>query len=319
MSRQIRLYPGSDPNILSNSQPGLNFSQHDQSRELWIDINSLSYLKFDHPVFCGIEKVFFYDFFHAPSRFSQKKLKTIQETSERYPTVWMTANAKETPGIICHRYDYVWNRTKISTLDKSPEWKQCSDHRCYIRSSLKNDFRKKKYLSLNRTINPYRKKLIEFLSTHDGYLSHVGAGRIIGNEYTTDSDIRNGITVPPAPGFFDDSYVSCQVESQYLGDESVIFTEKTYEHLIRGRIVLNFGPRDFYRCLENDGWKLPREVDLSWDSEKDDDLRFDGYLSCLRSIFEKKLTDIHDWFIGNNDVIEHNYQMLEIKPYDRLQ
>jgi hypothetical protein len=231
----------------------------------------------------------------------------------------MTTNAKQIPGITCYRYDYMWNRAKASILDGQPGWKQFSDTRCYSRPPVHYDFRNKKYLSLNRTTNLYRKKLIEFLVSYDGYLSDISSGKIIGNRYTTDLDIHNGVTVPPSPEFFNDSYVSCQVESQHLGSNSVIFTEKTYEHLVRGRIVLNFGPRDFYQCLKNDGWKLPQGIDLTWDCEKDDEKRFLGYLNCLASIFGKTQNDIHDWFIENQEVIDHNYNMLENKPYDILQ
>jgi len=319
MVRQIRLHPGSDPNILGNIQPGLNISQCDISPELWIDINSVFSINFDHPIFHGVKKVLFYDFFHAPSRFSQHTIETVYKTSIRYPTVWLTTNAKQIPGIICYRYDYIWNVVKSAVLDSTPGWKQVSDYRSYLRSPIHYTPRIKKYLSLNRSITPYRKKLIEFLGSYDGYLSNVSSGKIISNEYVPDTVVIQGTMVPPSQVFFNNSYVSCQVESQHLGIDSVIFTEKTYEHLVRGRIVLNFGPRDFYQCLENDGWKLPQGVDLTWDCEKDDEKRFQGYLNCLTLIFEKTQTDIHDWFIGNQETIDHNYNMLENKPYDILQ
>jgi hypothetical protein len=97
-----------------------------------------------------------------------------------------------------------------------------------------------------------------------------------------------------------------------------MFTEKTYEHLVRGRIVLNFGPCGFYQALELDGWKLPKNIDLSWDSEPNTEHRFNGYIEMLQTILNKPIEQLHEWFMINQDVVEHNYNMLENKPYNYI-
>jgi hypothetical protein len=106
--------------------------------------------------------------------------------------------------------------------------------------------------------------------------------------------------------------------------DNVIFCEKTYDHLIQGRFVLNFGPRHYYRTLVENGWKLPRGIDLSWDNiedqNKDDDElqdepRFARYIECLIKL-TSDVDTLHDLFITNIDVFEHNQQQLQQRPYD---
>ena len=94
-----------------------------------------------------------------------------------------------------------------------------------------------------------------------------------------------------------------------------MFTEKTYDHLIQGRLVLNFGAPGFYQALRADGWAVPDNIDFSWDSESNTELRFQAYLTMLRTVFE---SDLHELFVSNKTVIEHNYNMLHTKPYYTL-
>lgn len=315
--RRIRVYsyPGSSSplNVWTNLE-----IDSDRTDELWIDSNILSPLDLGHSAFDGINKVCFYDFFHAHVSLHPQILTNIKKVSERYDTVWYTGNAKSVPVVRCQRFDFLWNRTKWATLEGRVSWKQLGDARPYARSLMHWNRRRKKYLSLNRSITEYRRKLIDFLLDHDGYLSDLSKGHILINRFTTNDDILQGVCIPPDIKFFNNSYVSCQIESQYHGTESVVFTEKTYDHLIRGRIVLNFGPQGYYQCLANDGWLLPTGVDLSWDQEPDTKKRFQAYIHMLDGLFNLSLDGLHEWFLDNRGMIEHNYNMLEVKPYDTI-
>jgi hypothetical protein len=318
MSRKVRVYPGSDLGIRGLT-PWSNIEVDESlANELWIDINQISKLDFSKKYFHNIDLVCFYDFFHAFPRLSNKVIDIVTETSQRYPTIWYTCNAKSIPNVNCIRFDYLWNRSKWATLEGRTGWKHASNGIAYQRSPLTWNKRNKKYLSLNRTITNLRSKLINCLSKYDGYLSNCSKNIVLGNKFVSDIDIKQGVTVPPDYMFFSNSYISCQVESQYTGVNSVIFTEKTYDHLVRDRIVLNFGPCGFYKALENDGWKLPIEIDISWDQELDTDKRFDGYIGTMQNLLDKSLDQLHDWFMINQDVVEHNYNMLENKPYNYI-
>jgi len=315
-TRKIRLYRP-ESNVYGHCKTWLNVElDENNADEIWIDSNQYSEINTNDPLFNGIQKVCFYDFFHAHNFLDAALVKRITHISNHYPTIWYTCNAKLIRGIDCQRFDYLWNRTKWATLDGRVSWKHCSDSRAYVRSGLHWNQRPKKYLSLNRSLTEYRIKLIDFLAKYDGYVSNVSQNLVIGNEHISDNEISQGVTVPPSASFFDNSYISCQVESQYDGVDSVIFTEKTYDHLVRGRIVLNFGPPGYYSCLKNDGWLVPKFLDLSWDNEINNKIRFQGYLDMLNSIFIQTKENLHNWFLSQKDVIEHNYNMLESKPYD---
>ena len=107
----------------------------------------------------------------------------------------------------------------------------------------------------------------------------------------------------------------------------MIFCEKTYDHLIQGRFVLNFGPRHYYRSLVEHGWKIPVGIDFSWDNIEDqtvdwniadefaDEPRFVAYLDCLKKITTDQ-NALHDLFIANIDVFKHNHQQLQQRSYD---
>jgi len=309
--RPIKLYPGGDPNLTAVDP---DFVSDDRARELWIDCNVDVDLR--HPVFDCVDTVVFYDFFQVDSGFHINKIiTTIKQVAERFPTKWITANQLEVPGIVTKKFDYLWNRCKAAYADNVLGWKHIHDINAYTQHPIHFDSRPKKYLNLCRSSYDYRQQLYTFLQQFDGYSSNICSGKVLSNDLTTDKDIVDGKTVPPGREYFDNSYVSCQVESQYAGNQSVVFTEKTYDHLIQGRLVLNFGAAGFYQALRADGWAVPNCIDFSWDSDPNTATRFQAYLDMLHTVFE---SDLHALFVSNKTVIEHNYNMLHTKPYYRL-
>jgi hypothetical protein len=336
MSRQIRLYPFGDlnlplatdydPNEKNQTKPWINIEINTESAtELWIDSNHIESGSVDvipvdlsHKSFQNIEKVYFYDFFHTRCSLGEQTKENIQQVSRYYPTTWYTCNALPVEGITCVRFDYLWNWTRAAFLDNNTTWKRFGDPKAHQQHLLHFNRRSERYLSLNRGTNPYRQKLLEFLKSYDGFASDVGRGLILPNDIASEDDIQVGFIVPPAAHFFNNSYISCQVESQYDGIDSIIFTEKTYDHLIQGRLVLNFGPVGFYKALEADGWKLPIGIDLSWDSIQDTEHRFCCYINTLKNLFEMPMEQLHELFLLNYDTIKYNYNRLIDKPYDYI-
>jgi hypothetical protein len=131
------------------------------------------------------------------------------------------------------------------------------------------------------------------------------------------------MAAPPARKYFDNTYISAQVESLCKGP-TVLYSEKTYDQLIQGRFVMNFGPRHFYCTLVNNGWKLPVGVDYSWDDVEDHDTdshiidtepRFMAYIKSLVEL-ASNMEQLHELFVANVDVFAHNQQQLRQKPYD---
>lgn len=311
MTWPIKLYPGGDPNLPLVDR---SFVLDDAAGELWIDYTLDVDLR--HPAFNQVETVVFYDFFQVESGTRINKIiSTIKQVAERFPTQWITANQLEVPGINTKKFDYPWNRSKAAYADKRLGWKHINDINAYTQHPIHFNSRPKKYLNLCRSSYDYRQQLYTFLQQFDGYSSNVHSGKVLGNDLTIDQHIIDGQHVPPGREYFDNSYVSCQVESQYAGNQSVVFTEKTYDHLIQGRLVLNFGAPGFYQALRADGWAVPNNIDFSWDSDPNTATRFQAYLNMLRTVFE---SDLHELFLSNKPVIEHNYNRLHTKPYYRL-
>lgn len=288
---------------------------HENSNELWIDSSMPWDIDVNHEIFKGVDQVFFYDFFGATHSLTPKRKNEILNVAQKYKTIWYTANPLPVDGIQCVRFDHMWNRTKWAYLEGNLGWKYGVDVRAYQQYPLHWAPRRYRYLSLNRSSHELREKLYDFLATWPGWRSHVSKGVILGNDFATPADIAIGTTMLPAQHFFDSSYVSCQVESQYYGKDSIYFSEKTYDHLIQGRLVLNFGPPGFYSALAADGWMLPVGIDLSWDSIDNLFPRFDAYLGVLNDLFSKPIEQLHELFLDNAHVIEHNYNMLKTKPY----
>lgn len=322
MSTAIRIYPNHDRSLL-NLRHWIKSLDDPYRTRLWIDSNQLhaSELDFSHDCWQNIDQVCFYDFFHAHWRLSTAIVDQIRAVSARWPTTWYTGNCFTVPGIDCMRLDHMWNRCRAAYLDGIGGWKMLPDTGVYRQWPMRVDPRPYRYLSANRLLYPYRGRLVQFLREFpQQHLSSVTQGLVLGNSAVSDSEIVQGRLVPPDRHYFDTSYISCQVESQHLSalrDDcaSVYFTEKTYDHLIQGRLVLNFGPPGYYRALEQDGWLLPRHIDLSWDSETHDETRFQKYLDCLRQLFDLPLGRLHDLFLDNLDVLEYNHSRLQSKPY----
>jgi hypothetical protein len=324
--RKIRLYPGSDPS-LSNLRHWMTVEVdrwgdmvfHDvdsYANELWIDINlhNVDFLKSQPKILDGIEQVCFYDFFHVHENGGRFNLDHVQSLAQRFPVTWFTANATATSidAVNIKKVDYLWNRTKLAMIQGQTGWKHCGDARAYKQLPLNLNRREKKFLSLNRRMSAYRSKLYNYLSTkNNGFLSNVHKGLILKNKYNN----VDTVTVPPDSTFFDQSYISIQVESQTSGQQGIFFTEKTYDHLVQGRLVLNFGTSNFYSTLKNQGWKLFQGIDYSFDTITNDEERFQKFIDSLDNLLNLSLLDLHDLFLLNLPAIEHNHKMLYTKPY----
>ena len=320
----IRLYPESNPAIFSAILPWADIvNDNKNSKELWIDSNiqESDYIKRQPRAFDGIDKVCFYDFFHAQDYNQHISFEGIRGVARCFPTVWYTCNALPVENINCQRFDYLWNWCRRAYLEGKPSWNHYPCPKAYTQYPLNFNLRNKTYLSLNHAMTIFRTQLWERLQSYDnGYKSNVNQGLVLENEHVPSTkNIIMNYTFPPAGKYFHDSYITIQIESQVGGidkDQSVIFTEKTYDHLIQGRLVLNFGPCNFYKTLASDGWRLPLGIDLGFDQIPNDLQRFETYWKQIQQLLHLSSLDMHDLFMLNRDVIEHNYNMLESKPYD---
>jgi hypothetical protein len=307
--RNIKLYPHSDQSVLSTPWSP-TFTPSDISQELWIDFHVLHTVNLSHAVFKDVEQVVIYDWFHAPEAVDPGHLQMIEKIASAYPTKWITTNYIFNSPVQTQRFDYLWNRCRSAYLEGKPTWKQ-SEPANYQQWPLNWQPRSEKYLCMMNRPTTQRQRLLNLVKQYRGFYSDVSQGIVLQPQWGSSLS-----STPPSRSYWDQSYISCQVESMWRTGSAVTFTEKTYDHLIQGRLVLNFGPQGYYQVLAQDGWLCPRGVDLSWDSISNNELRFQQYLQMLQDLLQRSDSDLHDLFLLNKDVIIHNYHRLREKPYD---
>ena len=268
--------------------------------------------------------IVFYDTFHADPRMNNRWVPFIKQTSTKIPVQWITVNKLPIQDFPTIHYDFYWNRCKAIHLDGPWQfkWKNngipCGHH------ALQWQPRSHQYLApvSNYSLpdSPFNRiDLLNFLKQYSGFYSNKSENKYLETDSLNDDGIGHLLgNVPVAKHYYDNSYVSCQIESQCLTGGSIVFSEKTYDHLIQGRLVLNFGPQYFYQTLEQQGWRLWEGIDLSWDSIADDYVRWKKYIKCLRNLFDLDMPDLHDIFLLNKSNLEHNRQQLYDRPYDYL-
>jgi hypothetical protein len=336
MSRPIKLYPGSD-NFIFHMPYWLDVVEDPTATELWIDFHAIwSYemlllLTEDRTELMpsvhhaamieSAETIVLYDWMHGQETIEDYKFDWVRDLAKQKPLTWITLNPKPVDGVKTIHFDYYWNRTKRAFVDKQPI------HRLYgvenfQQYPIHTNHRQKKYLTYHlRDTEDYRIMIRDRLvNNHDGFYNDpkqniwlaANTPHPAGDVYT-----QSGVA-PPARVYYDESYVTCLVETQHLGTHSHLVSEKTYDNLIQGRGVLNFATPGFYGFLQSQGWKLPSGIDWSWDTVVDDRQRLDAYLGEIDKLFSRSLDDLHAWFLSNIDCWTHNQQMLASKPFHAI-
>lgn len=335
--RPVALLPGSSPEIFSNTQ-WLALCCDQESHELWVDANMLNDAGSRHCVSEDFphgtstfkmltwwlqhrttQKVVFFDFFHAAPLLDLDTIQIIQAFQNQISVAFVTICKLPIAGInnVFH-FDYYWNRTKSAYLDKKTSWKQ-GPAEDFNQWPIHTNARPYAMMSLTGANSWHHKKLLHEAVSHiSGYHSSPH-----GKSLHSDSLIEKLeylVATPPARKFFDDTYVSAQIESMFAGP-NVVLSEKTYDHLIQGRFVMNFGPRHYYQILLQDGWRLPDVPNFEWDNIDFHTIdltrcqRFKSFIYNLKMV-TADISKLHEIFLRNLSVFEHNQQLLLTKPYD---
>jgi hypothetical protein len=316
MLRQVKIYPGGVQDII-NLPFWIPVTQCDTADELWIDFHLVNPQEsnLDWSLIRAAQKVVIYDIFHACPRLSAYN-NWVRKIADCKPLIWITTNPMPMLGVRTVHFDYYWNRTKRAFQDKQLTHKlwAIENYEIYPIHSFP---RSRKFLTYHYALNHYRDRLHQVVKMYTGYVNDPRSNNWLEPNVT---QIRNQAwhahnVAPPARSYFDNSYVTCLVESQCEGSNFTV-SEKTYDHLIQGRCVLNFAPAGFYDYLAKQGWALPGGIDWSWNLIEDDEERFLSYLQEVTKLLDLNLEDLHKWFMSNMLCWQHNQNMLENKPYD---
>jgi hypothetical protein len=322
----MRLINFADP--IDNNMRGIFLSRQQlsydpNSKEYWIDLTKdHSEALIDSLIDNNAKRIVFFDILHADPVLPTEWINTIRKTSEKCPTQWITLNKLKITNLPSVHYDFMWNRCKSIHLDGPWQFKWKNNGISCGHHALQWQPRSYQYLApVNSSTligSPFNRiDLLNFLKQYSGFYSNKSENKYLETDSPNDNGIGHQLgNVPVAKHYYDNSYVSCQIESQCLTGGGIVISEKTYDHMIQGRLVLNFGPQNYYQTLQQDGWKLWDGIDLSWDSIANDSTRWCKYLECLKNLFDLNMADLHDIFLLNKPNLEHNWQQLYDRPYD---
>lgn len=268
-----------------------------------------------------IKCLVFYDLFHAQPELYSWNWETIIDWQQRLPTLLLSASQFAYPEVATLNFDFYWNRCKGAYLDQTLGFKQYGPVTDYVQWPMQYHRRPRSVLSLYGTNNwGYKSRLRSRVVGLSGWHGESpGTGLISQSGQIEPHQL---VAKLPAQMYLDNTYISCQLESMFRG-ANVLYSEKTLDHIIQGRILMNFGPVNFYRQLEVCGWRLPRHIDFSWDSEPDDHVdfekgtRFNGFIDELHRLASNR-NRLHEIFMDNLDVFEHNRSQLIQRPYQIL-
>jgi hypothetical protein len=171
-------------------------------------------------------------------------------------------------------WDFMWNRYRSYYTETVPYNNLYLHHysgpAAYQIPKLSFDQpRAKKFLSMTGREFSYRTNLYEFVKSLDyGYTSNRSRG------ITVEGQDIVGAFQPVPNKFYLDSYVSIYCESNFLRNDLIHITEKTFEPLIKGHIILPFSNPGTIARLIDMGFKMPVGVDYGFDSITDPQQRF---------------------------------------------
>ena len=230
--------------------------------------------------------------------------------------VYLTVNQSpklKLAGVQVIPWDFMWNRYRSYYTESIPHNNLYLHHYsgpgAYQLPELEFEKpRDKKFLSLTGREFGYRTNLYEYVRDfNDGYVSNRSRG------ITIEGCNIVGAFDPVPNKFYLDSYVSVYCESNFLQDNLIHITEKTYEPLVKGHIILPFSnPGTIARLLEL-GFRMPSGVDYTFDSIMDPHQRFIALTDEFQKLMMKNLPKLYK---DNQDVFIHNQRCVAQINYD---
>jgi hypothetical protein len=210
-------------------------------------------------------------------------------------------------------WDFMWNRYRSYYTETVPYNNLYLHHysgpAAYQIPNLDFDRpRTKKFLSMTGREFSYRTNLYEFVKSLDyGYTSNRSRG------ITVEGQDIVGAFQPVPNEFYLDSYVSIYCESNFLRDDLIHITEKTFEPLIKGHIILPFSNPGTIARLIDMGFKMPVGVDYGFDSITDPQQRFAALTNEFQRLMMQNLPQLYK---HNQEIFLHNQECINTIAYD---
>jgi hypothetical protein len=256
--------------------------------------------------------VVFYDLVNT-SDFDHQRYSQFVSNFDHPNRVYLTVNQNpnfKIDGVKIISWDFMWNRFKAYYTESIPETLNLHHYKYQGYTLPKLDFlntRSKLFMSLLGREYGWRQKLYNYVKDLDGYISNRSQARYIEPERVV------GAFSPVPNHFYLDSYISIYVESNCVDTRLIHLTEKTFDPLVKGHIILPFANPGSIQRIKDLGFQLPPFVDYSYDSIEDTQERF-NHLICE---FNRLLTlDIPNLYNDYQDIFIYNQRCVSFIPYD---
>lgn len=257
------------------------------------------------------DAVIFYDLVNTGD-YEHDLFKEFINNFKHHNKIWLTVNqnpAFRLDNVKIIPWDFMWNRTKLyytTTVPAIGLHHYASGK--YILPQLEFDTaRSKQYLSLTGREYGYRVDLYEFVKNFGGYVSNRSRGMYLENNPVI------GEFSPVPNEFYLDSYISIYVESNCLATDLIHITEKTFDPLIKGHIILPFSNPGTIQRLQKMGFRFPDFVDYSYDTIQDPVSRFNALKKIFKDLLMQNLPKL---YAENQDIFMHNQNCIKTIPYD---
>lgn len=225
--------------------------------------------------------------------------------------------------------DYLFNRTKAYYSDYVFSGNARWLHRTHKEYTVPVDdvaLKNKIYIAPNRTytVNDepqqriYRKQLMSLLKQQYRDLGHLGdpADPEIGHLPSNCSRVFGGYA-PPHNRYFESTFISIYTETIEFGT-TFVATEKTFDPLIKGHLILPFCNSKFIGNLKHYyGFEFPDFIDYSYDDIEDTQQRYHAYQEEVKRLLTFTLDQWQQHWISTKVLRMHNQQVFADRPYHR--
>ena len=118
----------------------------------------------------------------------------------------------------------------------------------------------------------------------------------------------------PVPNeFYLDSYFSLYVESNCLQTDLIHITEKTFDPLLKGHLILPFTNPGAIQRLQNMGFQFTDQIDYSFDNIQSTEERFHAVMNAYAIL---TLSNVDRIYKDSRDILTHNQNCISTIPYD---
>jgi hypothetical protein len=136
-------------------------------------------------------------------------------------------------------------------------------------------------------------------------------------KYLNDKKLQGGFWFPLADEYYNKSLVSAYVETLTMSHfNTKCVTEKTFDPLVKGNFILPFAYKNFLKDVTSYGFQLPPFIDYTYDSEYDDNVRFDRFLTSLGKLLRR--TDLQQQYEKFKPMLIYNRKLFFDRPYYTL-